>query len=120
MALEGLSGRMDQLFVQKRTIDAIRRTSSRRSVELASRHREAGFATRPRRVPRIAGHVLAAQGGVGVLVADEVAQLLEPAGVAPRHVDTARMDVWGGDWHPARIPPATPVVRPCTIIRQIR
>ena len=59
------------------------------SVQLAAGDRQARFATRPRRVPRIAGHVPAAQGGVGIGGGDEVAQLLESVPVDTRDV-TAR------------------------------
>jgi hypothetical protein len=46
------------------------------SADFVAREVEADHAERPRRVPRPAGHVLAAEGGVGVVLRDDVAELL--------------------------------------------
>src|SRR6476659_2497346 len=69
------------------------RRPAERLIHLVARHREAGLAVRPRRVPRVPGDVLAAQRGVRVLVGDQVAKLLEPVVADPRSVDAVRVDV---------------------------
>src|SRR5438067_368653 len=68
------------------------------SVHLAAGHCEAGFAPRPRRIPRVAGDVSAAQRGIGILLGDEVAQLLEPALALPRRVQTVGVHIWHTSW----------------------
>src|SRR5438270_13974934 len=55
-------------------------------VHRTARDRDAGLTAWPRRVPRIPGHVLAAQRRVRILVRDEVAQLLEAVIIAVRRV----------------------------------
>lgn len=47
----------------------------------------------PGRIPRVARDVLAAQGGIGVFVGDDVAQLLEAVVAKTRNVDASRMHV---------------------------
>src|SRR6476660_5797992 len=69
------------------------RRPAERLIHLVARHREAGLAVRPRRVPLLPGDVLAAQRGVRVLVGDQVAKLLEPVVADPRSVDAVRVDV---------------------------
>jgi hypothetical protein len=63
------------------------------SVEVAASDRQARLAARPRRIPRVAGHILAAQRGVRVVLGDEVAELLEAAVVDARHVGAGGVDV---------------------------
>ena len=78
-------------------------------VQLAAGHREARLAARPRWVPRVAGDVLAAQGGVGILIGDEVAELLEAVVVDRGHVAAAGVERWA--YRPAGTAPGiAPIV----------
>src|SRR3954463_13647368 len=61
------------------------------------RHLGAGLADGPRRVPRIARDVLAAQRGVRVGVGDDVAELLEAVVVDARDVEAVGCDVRGAN-----------------------
>src|ERR1700729_72064 len=63
------------------------------SVHLSPRDRKACLAARPRRVPRVPGHVLAAQRGIRILLGDQMAELFETGVVHPRRVQALRMDV---------------------------
>src|SRR3954449_11021226 len=63
------------------------------SVRTPRGHLGAGLAHRPRRVPRVAGHVLAAQRGFRVRVGDDVAQLLEALIVDAGPVEAPGRDV---------------------------
>src|ERR1700749_2367522 len=66
-------------------------------VQLAPRHRQAGLAARPGRVPRVVGHALAAQRGVRILRGDQVAELLEAVVVGARDIAAGGVHVGAAD-----------------------
>src|SRR5580704_4499773 len=65
------------------------------SVHLSPGDRQTRLAPGPWRIPRVTGHVLAAQRGVRILLGHQVAQLLEPVVVDPGSVPALRMDIRG-------------------------